>query len=277
MSTSGVPPALVVGTRPQTSAWVLTTGFAVAVFIATLRFAGPSLLPSFEFAISVAAIGVLLAGIAGRYGGSVFAGILAAVLPVFAFNAVSTAVAEPLTIALVGRALRAAAWVAFGGMGLIGGPFGYAIGAATKLRREGLRGHVRRKPERYDVLLVWGFLATAVTVVWLLLPVSATPSSVVGAPVLVAGGLIVAVLLGYRTQGVAVAAVASGIGGSAGLILIGNGFSAMTAGGGASSVVVSLPGLFTGFVVGLPFGLVGYVIGLVLESESTYHEPPRRT
>lgn len=81
-----------------------TAGAAIAV-----RLVSPRSLLGPESALLAAGVGLLLAAVVGRYEGNVLIGVLTAAVPVFAVDAVSTALREPITIELVVRAAGSAA------------------------------------------------------------------------------------------------------------------------------------------------------------------------
>ena len=267
---STVPRTLVVGDRPQTSARAVVVGLAMAVFAISLRFVAPRLLLGPALLSLAAVAGFLLAAGVGWFRGGVLAGILVATLPVFALDAASTALFEPVSLELALRAARGAAWFSIGVSVLVAGPLGYAIGAALRSDDESLRSfrsswNLHIIDEQRAVLLVWGCLAAAAVVAWTVLPVSVMPSSIAASPIFVVGGLLVSIFLGYRARGALAPAIAGGIGTSAGLRLFTLGFTTMVGGARAMQPLTSVGLiLLVGFVVGIPLGLTGYVIGRTL-------------
>ncbi|MGA9400310.1 hypothetical protein [Haladaptatus sp.] len=250
----------------------------MAVFAISLRFVAPTLLLGPTLLSLAAVAGFLLAAGVGWYRGSVLVAILVATLPVFAFDAASTALFEPATLELAVRAARRAAWFSIGVSVLVAGPLGYAIGSSLRSDDESLRPlrslrSLHIADEQYGPLLVWGCVAAVAVVVCTVSPVSVISFSVTLSPILVVGGVLVATFLGYRSPDALASALAAEFGVSSGLWVFTQGFAALDAGVGVTSSVALLRivlfggvVLLAGFVAGIPLGLAGYVIGRTLDA-----------
>jgi hypothetical protein len=143
--TATLPWQIAVGDRPRATGFGLLAGLLAAVVAATLRVVDPTILLGAEPSLLAAAAGTCLAAAVGRYRGGVLAGILAAALPVFAVDAATFAVRDPVTPGLVARAAAAAAWYTTGVAVLLAGPLGYALGARDRPATAPSRG---RRPAR---------------------------------------------------------------------------------------------------------------------------------
>lgn len=268
MISSTISRALVLGDQPRASAQALGGGLAIAGVAVFLRFVAPALLLGPELTFLAAIIGFLLAAAVGRHDGGILIGILVAVLPVFAFDAASTALREPATLGVAIRAARGAAWYSLGVAVLVAGPFGYALGGVSRSDNESICSsprfgtHCRVDRSHSGPLFIWCVLAVGIVVVWTVFPVSSTPSPVAAAPIPVAAGLGVATLLGYRARGALAAVIAGSIGGSVGMRLFTQEFVTLAVGTGVRSPLLFVGRVMVaGFIAGLPFGVVGYLIG----------------
>lgn len=275
---STVPRNLLVGDHPRTSVRALLAGLVMAVFAISLRFIAPTLLLGPALLSLAAVAGFLLAAGVGWYRGGVLVGILAATLPVFAFDAASTALFEPTTLELAVRAARRAAWFSTGVSVLVAGPLGYAVGSSLRSNDESFRPLRSRwnfdiADEQRPVLLVWGCFAVVAAAVLTVFPLAVMLSLVAIAPVFAVAGLVVAAVLGYQSPDALASVIAGGIGVSSGLWLFTHGFAALDAGTRVipplALVRIVLFGgvvLLVGFVAGIPLGLAGYVIGRTLDA-----------
>ncbi|MFB9806902.1 hypothetical protein ACFFQF_17430 [Haladaptatus pallidirubidus] len=98
MSTLTLSRTLVLGDHPRTSVRALIAGLVTVGLAVALRFNSQSILLGPELSLLAAGIGFVLAIAVGRYKGGVLIGILTAALPVFALNAASTAILEPVSL-----------------------------------------------------------------------------------------------------------------------------------------------------------------------------------
>lgn len=187
-------------------------------------------------------------------------------------DAASTGLSEPATLGLAARAAAGAAWYTLGVAVLLTGPLGYAIGALLRIRDgavgsdSGLAVHLSLARDHRRPLVALGAVAGGAVVLWAILPASLTPSSVLAAPVPVAGGLVVAAGFGYRRSAALPAVVSAGIGLAAGLLLYAQGLVHVGPGTGvrvAGRFVATL--VLVGVAAGVPYGLVGYTIGRSLD------------
>lgn len=264
MSTSALPRTLVLGDHPRTSVRALIAGLVIAGLAVALRFVSPTTLLGPELSLLAAGIGFSLAIAVGRYEGGVLIGILAAALPVFALNAASTALFEPVSLELAIRAVRSSAWYTLGVAVLVVGPLGYALGGSSPSAGGSMRSHLRVDRNQYGPLLIWSFIALGIVVLWTVLPVSPI-SPVAFSPVPVATGLAVAAVLGYRARGAPAAVIAGGIGAGAGLRLFTQGFTTLETGMGSNPSLIAIGTImFIGFIGGMPLGVIGYRIGRTL-------------
>lgn len=269
--TATLPRRIAVGDRPRATGFGLLAALVAAAVAASLRVVDPTVLLGVEPSLLAAAAGTCLAAAVGRYRGGVLAGILAAVLPVFAVDAATFAVREPVTSGLVARAAAAAAWYTTGVAVLLAGPLGYALGALSRPPRnrgvswQSLRSHCHVAPEQSTVLAAWTALALVTTAVATAfsrsLPVSPTAAS----PVPAAAALAVATDVGRRAPRALASAVAGWLGVAVGLHLFTQNFVV------AGPATLGLPSLEAitvilalGCLAGVPLGLVGYVIGRTL-------------
>lgn len=269
--TTTLPRAIAVGDQPRTSALALLAALATVVVAATVRILAPGALLGLEPSLAVAVAAGTLAAVVGRYRGGVLAAILAAALPVFAVDAATTAVAEPLTPALVARATTAAAWYTTGVAVLLVGPLGYALGAASRPDHDldwtprRVRTHLEIAPAQATPLAAWVALALTATVVATFAPATIPRSPTALSPLPVAAGLAIAADLGRRAPRVLASTLAGWVGVTTGLHLFTRNF---VVAGPAPSDPPSLAALALvttlGLLAGLPLGLVGYTIGRTL-------------
>lgn len=265
MGLSVVSYTLVFGDRPQTSVQALIAGLVVVGCAVVMRFVAPSLLLGIEPALFTAVVGFLLAVAVGRYDGGVLVAFLAAVIPVLSVDAASTAILAPVTPGLAARAVRGALWYSMGVVVFVTGPLGYVAGRISQSGHAfsslPLNEHLRVDHSHHVPLLVFGLLVVGIVVVWTVLPVSLLPPSAAVAPVPAGAGLITAVFLGYRAQGVPAPVGAGTIGVSAGLRLFTQ--DAFLAADNSSLAFAGVI-LAVGFVAGGLLGLIGYGIGRML-------------
>jgi hypothetical protein len=269
--TTTLPRAVAVGDQPRTSALALLAALATVVVAATVRVLAPGALLGLEPSLAVAVLAGALAAGVGRYRGGVLAAILAAALPVFAVDAATTAVAEPLTPALVARAATAAAWYTTGVAVLFVGPLGYAIGALARPDRDHdwtprrLRSHLAIASTQVTPLAAWVAIALAAVAVPTLTATPIPPSPTAAAPVPAAAGLAVATDLGRRAPRALASAIAGWVGVATALHLHAQNFVV------AGQPTLDPPSLTAlalvaalGSLAGIPLGLVGYVTGRTL-------------
>ncbi|NHN43561.1 hypothetical protein G9C85_18235 [Halorubellus sp. JP-L1] len=269
--TATLPRRIAVGDRPRAAGFGLLAALLAAAAAASLRVLDPTALLGVTPSFLAAAVGGSIAAAVGRYRGGVLAGILAAALPVFAVDAATVAVRDPVTLQLVARAAASAAWYTTGVAVLLAGPLGYALGALSRPDRDrtvswrSLRPHCRVAPEQATPLAAWIAVAlgttTVATAFSLPLPTSPTAAS----PVPAAAALAVAADLGRRAPRALASAVAGCVGVTVALHLYAQNFVVLGPNALDVPTLDALALFLTlGFLAGAPLGLVGYIIGRTL-------------